>query len=69
MNISVISKYVNVSSISSYKVRVELIEVEKDDILSNFPIIVIIDHFDKDNILDQIGIEYVKTYFDLKENN
>lgn len=45
-------------------VTVNIENVEKSDVLKHFTIQEIVDHFDDDKILDFIGEERVKHYFD-----
>lgn len=48
------------------KITVELINVDKSDILDLFDEEEAVSHFDKDEILSQIGEEYCRNYFGLQ---
>ena len=59
---------VQVTNGGSRTVTVSLEKVQKSDVLDNFDLDDITWHFDEDKILDHIGLDAVKKYFDLTEN-
>lgn len=48
-------------------VRVEAIKVDIGDVLQSFDAKEILRHFDDTDILDEIGVDRVKAYFELVE--
>ncbi len=69
-NLAFKAKTVNTSWSYQNYVEVELeIEEANNWVLDNFSIEEVLKHFDKDEILEEIGIDYIKEYFDLKDIN
>ena len=66
MDIELNANSVSIQTGSYGKITVELINVDKSDILDLFDEEEAVSHFDKDEILSQIGEEYCINYFGLQ---
>lgn len=67
MDLTLTVESVNTSGTGRGKVRIEIGGAEREEILNAIPLEDIVYHFDDDKILDHIGVDRVKEYFDLKE--
>ena len=68
MDLRVTTQRVEVSHYGGTRVEVELINVDKDDVLNHFKIEDVLDHFSQDDILEYIGKQSCKEHFDLTES-
>ena len=66
MDIELNANSVSIQTGSYGKITVELINVDKSDILDLFDEEEAVSHFDKDEILSQIGEKYCINYFGLQ---
>lgn len=68
MDLTIQCNDVKISSYSTYKVEVEINDVDKTDILDYFKEDDVINHFGEESLLESIGVDKVKEYFNLKNN-
>ena len=65
MNITIKGNNVTVSSTSGNMVSVEIDGIDIDEVIGEFTIKQIVNSVDVDDLLDEIGIDAVKDYFNL----
>ena len=68
MNITIRGKDVNVSSTSGNMMSVEIDGIDIDDVISEFTTNQIVNSVYVKDLLDEIGIDAVKDYFNLIDN-
>lgn len=67
MDLKVSAQNVEISAYGFRQVNVELLDVDKDDVLHNFKLDEVIDYLGSDKVLDYIGEKVCKEYFHLTD--
>lgn len=69
MDLNLKCKKIEIDGHDWRKINIEIIDTDLDDVMENIDVNDAINFYNKDVILDTIGIEYVKQYFELEEIN
>lgn len=66
MNLDFDCEKVEIKHSTAYKINVEIVGADDGDILNHFTTKDIISHFDEDELLQEIGEEKAKKFFDIE---
>lgn len=69
MNLSFSCKNVTISPNTGREMSIDIEVQYASDILREIDISDIVDHYDKDDLLEKIGVDAAKKYFDLIDND
>lgn len=69
MNINLDCANVKITPYGNRNISLEIEDVSESEILNNFSEQEIVKHFDFSKLLEEIGVENAKDYWDLKDND